>query len=78
MPKAEPREGICETQPSPYQGAGEAGPGSVGFTQDTVATGSPGRVTVFPPTHRGPNSLAQAMGHGQHPLGSDKDTSTDV
>lgn len=86
MPKAKSQEGICETQPSLAQSEDETRASVVGSTQDPSATWW---VTwkstwvssiseAFPPTHLGPNSLGQAVGHGQHPLGSNKGAGTDV
>lgn len=63
-------------QPSLAQSEDEAGTGAWA----PCRTGSPAsQMPLHPPTHSlGPDSLGQAMGYGQHPLGSNKGASTDV
>lgn len=61
-------------------------PGLWGSAKGTAATDGPaGGMTgpsvatnAFLPTHRGPNSLGQAVGHGQHPLGGNEGSCADM
>lgn len=80
------RKGSVELRPHLLGAGVRLELGLWGSAKDTAATAGPaGRVTgpsvapnAFLPTHLGPNSLGQAVGHGQHPLGGNERSCADI